>query len=120
MNVIISWDGEERSVLRYTFSGAWDWDELYAAFEVQQVDCLLDQLCVIIDLRQTTHIPSDAVLHLQRAASMAKEVNGKIVIIATNTAAVTMFRLFVSIYRSVSAKFWLASNDEEAAELLRD
>ncbi len=118
MNVTKSWDNEAQSVLRYTLAGAWDWVDFYATFEPQSEICALKNLCLVIDLRQATHIPTDAVLHLQRAASMAKGIDGRIVVIATSTAAVTMYRLFVTVYRLVKDKFQLAASDEEAAKIL--
>ncbi len=118
MDVTVSWENEEKSVLRLTLAGVWDWNELYRVIELQQEQCDPNQLSVVIDMRQMSHIPSDSVLHLQRGAVVAKEVGGKIVIIATSTAAVTMFRLFVNIYRSVGDKLYLVSSDEEAAEIL--
>ncbi len=118
MNVTMEWENEARTVLRYTFSGDWDWNDFYAILVDHDQETALDRLCVVIDLRKTTRIPTDAILHLQPAATRAKEVGGKIVVIATSSIAVTTFRLFVTIYRSVGGKFYLATSDEEVADIL--
>lgn len=118
MDVTISWESDAKSVLRYTFEGAWDWHDLYAAFELHIDLCHENKTCILIDLRQASNIPSDAVLHLQRAAEMVQSVPGKIVIIASSSPAVTMFRLFVTIYHSVGDKVSLASSNEEAYQIL--
>lgn len=117
MEMTTSWDNEE-TVLRLTLSGRWDWEELYEAIEVERQQREPSRLSLVIDMRQITHVPSDAVLYLQRGADLSKQVGGKIVVIATSTTVVTMFRLFATIYRSVGDKFLLASSDEEAAKFL--
>ncbi len=118
MNVTMDWENEARTVLRYTFAGDWDWDDFSAVLVDHSQEFALDQLCIVIDLRQTTHIPTDAILHLLPAANRAKQIGGKIVVIATSSIAVTTFRMFVTIYRSVGRKFYLAASDEEAATYL--
>ena len=120
MNASVQWEQKAASLLRITFGGGWDWDVFYKTFTDQLEQCSADErhLCVLIDLRDVTDIPSDAVLHLKNGARMAEFVEGKIIIIATSIAALTMYRLFVSIYKAVASKFSLAANDAAAYEIL--
>ncbi len=118
MNVTMNWENEAKTVLRYTFAGDWNWDDFYGVLVDHGQETALDQLCVVIDLRQTTRIPTDAILHLLPAANRAKEIGGRVIVIATSSAAVTMFRMFVTIYHAVGGKFQLVTSDEEATAVL--
>ena len=116
MKIAVNWDNAAKTMLRCTFSGDWEWDDFYSFIEKQTIKSTdADHgVCFLIDLRPVTHIPSDAILHLKRAAELASEVNGLIVLIASSVEVLTMYRMFVTSYRSVGHKFRLAASDEEA------
>ena len=120
MDVKIQWENASRTVLRYTLTGSWNWEQFYTIFEQQiKIPAPCDhRLCILIDLRAVTYIPSDAILHLKRAAQMAQTLGGMIVVIATSVTTTTLYCLFVSMYKSAGAQFRLASTIEEAHALL--
>ncbi len=118
MDAQVRWENEAKSVVRCTFSDDWIWEDFYRLFEA--IPCPGEQrLCMLIDLRSVTHIPSDAVLHLKRAAQMSAGITGMIIVIATETAIQTIYELFVTMYKPISPKFRLVSSDDEAYELLQ-
>lgn len=118
MQAEVSWENSARTVLRFTYSGDWDWQVFYHVLEGEA--CPTGQtICALIDLRSVTHIPSDAILHLRGAAQFAESIAGTVIVIATSVPATTLYYLFTSMYRSVSAKFRLVASDEEAFAILQ-
>lgn len=121
MNAVSAWESRASSLLRITFSGAWDWGVFYGTFTAELEKCetaRMHRVCVLIDLRDVTGIPSDAVLHLRVGARMAEAIDGKIIVIAKSIAAVTAYRLFVGMYQTATKKFALAASNEEAYQIL--
>jgi hypothetical protein len=112
-------ENKAHTVIRFTFSGAWDWDAFYRVLD-QREPCTPGQMtCVLIDLRAVRSIPADAVQHLRRAALMVGATGGLIIVIATSVNAATTFRLFVTIYRSIAHRFRLVESDRDAFDLLQ-
>ncbi len=119
MKADVRWENSARTVIRFTFSGDWDWQEFYRVFDLSD-PCVPGQTtCALVDLRAVTRIPSDAILHLRGAAQLAESLGGTIVIIATSVPAATLYYLFVSMYRSASARFRLVASDPEAFAILQ-
>ena len=121
MNAASTWESRATALLRVTFSGAWDWKVFYQTFTTELEKCgtaSQRRVCILIDLRDVTGIPSDAVLHLRVGARMAEVVEGKIIVIAKSITAVTAYRLFVGMYQTAARKFTLAASDEEAYQIL--
>jgi hypothetical protein len=119
MKAEVRWENAARTVIRYTFSDSWDWDDFYGAFGQQEACTPGSTTCALVDFRRVSHIPSDAILHLRGAAQLAENIAGVVIVIATSASALTTFHLFVSMYRSVSGKFRLAASDEEAFAILQ-
>lgn len=119
MDVSVRWINRSRSVVQYTFSGAWAWDDFYAAFEqAEPCDPALN-ICVLIDLRGVIRLPSDAILNLKRAAHLAERATGVVILIATDVHAVTMYELFLTLYKPLHDKFRLVASEEEALAILQ-
>jgi anti-anti-sigma regulatory factor len=115
----VRWENNARTVIRFTFSGEWDWDEFYRVLD-QREPCVPGQnTCALIDLRAVRSVPADAVQHLRRAAHMLGTTGGMIIVIATSVNAATTFRLFVTIYRSVAHRFRLVESDRDAFDILQ-
>ncbi|MEP7291127.1 MAG: hypothetical protein ABI835_05060 [Chloroflexota bacterium] len=119
MKVDIRWENEAKTVIRYSYSGEWSWDDFYAILNQRDPPPPDGQLSALVDLRQTTHLPGDAVLHLKSAAKMAEEIDGMVVIITSNTAMTTLFNIFVTIYKRVGKRFRVVNSEEEAYAILK-
>jgi hypothetical protein len=113
------WVNKTRTVIQYTFSGGWSWDDFYAIFE-QAGACESElNICALIDLRAVTNLPTDAILYLKRAARLAERPTGIIIVIATDAHAVTIYQLFVTIYKTLRDKFRLVASEDEAFAILQ-
>jgi hypothetical protein len=107
-----------RNRLELTFSGDWNWEQFYEAIQPVQSYHGSTEFDVIFDLREIAQLPMDAVLHLKPAVQLAERHGGKYIIIASGSAAQTLFLSFVSIYTSMAPRSFLVSDMEEANALL--
>jgi hypothetical protein len=115
----LHWENNAHTVLRITFSGAWDWKEFYRVLDGREPCAPGDSTCALIDLRAVRNIPADAVQHLRRAAHIAGETGGLIIVIATSVNAATVFRMFTTIYPSIAPRFRLVESDYAAFDILQ-
>ena len=120
MDVTIGWQDEAKMILRLNCSGRWCWRDLDERMDqwLNLRSHLNSRFCILVDLRKVTDIPNDAILHLKPAVQFAQEEDVRVVVVAVSATAVTMFKLFVTMYKSTASKFQLASTEEEALALL--
>lgn len=120
MNIHIQWQDAAKKVVRLECSGAWNRCELDARMDHwrESYALLSESLCILVDVRQVTAIPNDAILYLKSIARFVQNTDTMIVVIAANAAAVTTFNLFVTMYKSVGNKLHLVSDDSEALALI--
>ncbi len=120
MDIHIQWQDEAKRIVRLNCSGVWNWCELDAQMDrwlAEHQPCT-EQLVILLDVRKLTMIPSDVILHIKPAVQFIQEANALVVVLAASAPAITMYTLFVTIYKSVGQKFQLASSDEEALALV--
>lgn len=119
MNVEVRWLNRDKTVIHYRFSGQWDWEDFYAAFDSDAPCDVMRNICALIDLRGVKRVPTDAILHLKRAAQIAEQASGMIIVIATSGHTIMLYQLFLTIYKPLQAKFRLASDEREALDILQ-
>lgn|GEM_PF-2805133 len=120
MKIDVRWENDARTVIRYTYSGNWDWDDFYNTLERSDKDVQqAEKFSVIVDFRDVTRFPSDAVLHLKRAATMVNEKHEQIILITNNSSLATLFNMFIKLYSRVGKRLRLVTSDEEAYALLK-
>jgi anti-anti-sigma regulatory factor len=120
MNVTIHWEDDAKTVVRYTYSGNWNWDDFYRILEWRDEDLLhAEKFSVIVDFRDVTRFPSDAVLHLKRAATMVNEKHEQIILITNSSSLATLFNMFIKLYSRVGQRLRLVTRVEEAYAMLK-
>ena len=107
-----------RHCFEYTFAGDWNWEQFYEALQPFQSHRGSTAFDVIVDVREVTQLPMDAVLHLKPAVQLAESHQGRYVVVANGSAAQTLFLTFISIYKSLAARCFLVRDMEEAHALL--
>ncbi|HVU14803.1 MAG TPA: hypothetical protein VHD90_26185 [Phototrophicaceae bacterium] len=119
MDSELRWENNAHTVIRLSFRGDWNWTDFYAAIEQPDLANQDVTICLIVDLRAVNRIPSDAVLHLKRAAQLIEQVKGAVILIATSNAALTTYQLMITVYKPLAGKIQLVSTDQEAYALLQ-
>ncbi len=57
MNIDVSWDNPQKSAIRWSFPGDWNWEDF--AYAWQQSQKLLPDGDIIADFSETNHMPAD-------------------------------------------------------------
>ncbi len=114
MNVDIHWEVKAKSIIRINCSGLWNWQDMAdATARWIETDGGGSNSGVLLDLRGVV-MPIDVVLHLKNATRDVHQVNGLIVVLASDAATTLVFKLFVSLYKAIGGKFRLVTSEEEA------
>lgn len=119
MNVDIRWDNAAKTIVRYTLSGEWNWNDFYTALAQRPPELKAgSSTTILIDFRAVPRFPSDMISHLRDAAKVAEPASGLIILISNHTTVTTLFNLFVRIYSTVGKRLRLVNNDEEAYAII--
>jgi hypothetical protein len=99
MSITVSWDNEEKTIARYTFSGKWTWLEFQTA--VNQIHTMVRSVPNKVDYLaelQHSEVPvGNALFHIRRAIKAAPKNSGLLVVSGGSS--------FVSAIFSVIARF---------------
>lgn len=89
MPIKVEWDNEEKTIVRFTYTGKWTWDEFYV--HVKEANDLMDtveRVCVsIVDMSKSNHLPLGAAVHVRNIIrqSMSHNNSGITVFINADT-----------------------------------
>ena len=102
MAITVEWDNVEQTVLRLTFLGSWNWNELFRAIDVAEsmaarrpvrVDAILDLSDAATMLAGSILKPSFRA-QAQTLARRATGRHGRIVVVGANAWIVSMYGMF--------------------------
>jgi hypothetical protein len=122
MPITVKWDNAEKTIIYYTFDGAWTWDEFNAVY--QEVYAMLDtvqhKVHAIVDLRNSRLLPRDTLTQMRRLTYEQHENGGLTVFITTNAFAKTLYSILSNLYRRAREIFRLASTPQAAYNILHE
>lgn len=120
-SILVSWDNDERTVLRWDFNGAWTWEDGSKATQLalQMRASVIDHPCVpsILHLQQSGNIPMGA-LPYARAAIELMDPRDYIVIANASGFVRSLTEIFRLLNSDFSAKVFLAHTLDDARELI--
>jgi hypothetical protein len=122
MTVSVEWDNEEKTIVRFTYTGKWTWDEFY--IHVKQANELMDTVayrCVsIVDMSKSKHLPPGAAVHIRNIIRQSMSHNNSGITVFIN--ADTIVKMFIEALRQNYpdikdfSNFLYAKSMEEARE----
>lgn len=122
MSISVTWDNDEKTVIRYEYSGRWTLEDFNAAYlaareMVSQCDYTVH---FIIDVRDSTLIPSGALSRGRGVVSSPLPNEGRTVVVGANALIRSIMDVFQKIHgRKIDqSKFTLAGSMEEAYSIL--
>ncbi len=123
MSVHVSWDSDEKAVIRLDFVGEWTWEEVEQAVQTvhQMEESCTSQLAVIVDLTKSEHTPYGHILtHARNFASTASpNWSHIVVIVGANVVIEVISSKLPQIYpRFFKKTFLFASSIDEARQKL--
>jgi hypothetical protein len=123
MGIHVEWANRERTLLIYSFSGNWDWNDYHAASEQARsmTAASAQQVDVILDFRQTNALPQGVMRQFSSSfRSMAQQVHhvDRMVIVGATGLLVIISNVLRNSYPQVTAKVLEAPTLEKAYTLL--
>jgi hypothetical protein len=125
MTVTIDWADEAMTSVVYTFNGRWSWDEFYDcwAWLKAAMDSSSGSVSVIMDVRETRHVPPDVFNHIR---SILKQLHPNFSRAAAFVGVGSYGALYNSLLRQLDPalveqyQVFFVSTLEEACQVLDD
>jgi hypothetical protein len=123
MGIEVSWDNEERTIIRHTYQGEWTWDETRAA--IKTAEAMLGEVShrvdVIVDMKAASRLPANPTSIFREAVSFVQHPDvGMIVMISNSLLIQTFANILATVYPKAGEKIVLVSSEEEAYARLAD
>jgi hypothetical protein len=120
MPITVKWDNDEKTIIYYTFDGAWTWDEFNAVYQdvYAMLDTVQHQVHAIVDLRSSRLLPRDTLTQMRRLTYEQHENGGITVFITSNPLARTFYSILSNLYRRAREIFRLATTPQDAYDIL--
>jgi hypothetical protein len=126
MPVHAQWDNPQKTIMRWTFEGAWTWDEYYSlrVSTNQEIAAEPHPVDLIVDLSQSKTLPSGVLTHGKNAVSVTPKNIGVTVLVGANPVLQAFYKMFSSLYEGIiSSKklnMVMVANLDAAYKLLSD
>jgi hypothetical protein len=120
MNITVSWDNDDKTIIRYDFQGQWTWDEFHKtskeAFAMtRSVEHRVDS---ISNFHKGAALPPNALFQFRQAMTNAPKNRGMTVIVGGNTFIKTMVRVFSNLNKQLGERLKIADTLDEARAML--
>jgi hypothetical protein len=120
MGITVQWDNEEKTVIRYDFTGYWDWAEFREKAEeaftlTRSVHYRVD---TISNFLPGTFIPRDAIFQFRRIMTEAPENRGVNCIIGVSQFIRTLVNVFSRFYPQLGERLMVATSLAQARSFL--
>jgi hypothetical protein len=123
MSIDVRWDDEERTIIHFTYEGAFTWDELAAVHREmgEMMDGVNRQVDVITEFANAV-IPDGALTNFPRVVRLTFLLDPRIrlmVVVGADRFACALVELFGRLYGVVD-KLKLTATLEEACEIIAE
>lgn len=122
MNMSLSWDNEDKTVVYWLFEDAWTWQDFEEAQSrlhdmLHTVDHMVD---VIADMRAAPSLPPDTFRHFKHAELIAQPNRRRVILVGGSLLVRAMATTFNQVFRNRPTRFELADSVEDAHAMLRE
>ena len=113
MPIQVLWENEEQSVVRWHFTDPWTWQDFNAAQSRCHalMDTVPNTIDIILDLRETEHLPPGAFFRSKRHLDMLHPRAGIVVIVGANIVAQHIYKTLGQMYPILKAKYLMGFAD---------
>lgn len=125
MGIIVIWDDEEQTIVRFVYAGLWTWEEFNHVIREgnAMMDTVNHPVVSIVDMSNSSHVPPNALVHIKWAVDYSgNHNNSRIVVFAGATAFYkTMLNVLTTLYPHINhaANFLHVNTLDEARQLAR-
>jgi hypothetical protein len=120
MSIIIAWDDETKTVIRYSFDRCWTWAEFFEARDMAHIEmnAVQHKVGVIMDAPPDTILPPNVLANV-RSALQTKHPNTCMIVFLIHSPYLrAMFNTAVTLARRSTASFHMTSSLDEARALI--
>ncbi|RMF79804.1 MAG: hypothetical protein D6737_10200 [Chloroflexi bacterium] len=120
MSIIVKWDNNQRTVIRYIFEGTWQWQDFYQSIAdghvlMNEVDY---RVHAIIDIQNSHTFPKDLLLHLKPINTKLHPNTGMTVLVGANSFVHALHFILWRIRPRLEERFMILDSLEEARAFL--
>ncbi len=120
MNIKVSWDNDDKNVIRYDFEGPWTWADFRIAAEeafamTRSVEHTVD---TISNFYPGVLLPANAMFQFRRIMEDAPKNRGVNVIVGSSAFIRTMVMMFSRINRNLGRRLIVVDKIEQARAVL--
>ena len=116
MPIKVAWDNQQPLTLRYTYEGAWTWDE-YSPCLNQGRDLMAttdEMVCIINDMRAVTKIPPNFISKAHNVIGSRPANTGLALFLTEDKSFQVLYTLLCRLMPSVDANYILTINEAQA------
>lgn len=125
MPVTVDFDNDARTIVRYVFESRWTWDDFYVCWDWMNatLDASDHKIAMIVDMRGSSHIPVDALLH---ARALERQLHPNYAGALACVGMTTLSTLYTNLVSKLAPEIadrhtvYFVSTLEEAHALLDD
>ena len=120
MTVRVDWDDPDHSILLYSLSCKWTWDELYDAADkgIVMTNTVSHNICVIVDYQSSQGLPPGAFAQFNRITRLMNSQIELVIIAGGGTLFLSLFNLFLLIAGNGAPKYcWVSDLDKAYSTL---
>ena len=105
MPVRAEWGNNSKTIMRWTFEGAWKWEEYYnlRSSTNRQISDEKHNVDLIVDLTKSSTLPSGILTHGKNAVSVTPTNIGMTILVGANPVLRAFYKMFSSLYRNLIA-----------------
>ena len=123
MPVDFQWDNDEKTIIRYTASGVWNWNEFHKHLRRSLLwfDQVSHPIEMIIDLRGGNKLPAGAVGHLRSIGAKAHpNSTGRAIVLGVDGETQHRLGAVDGVYQDSQRLLRFVETDEMAYQILEE
>jgi hypothetical protein len=122
MTIQVTWDNEEKTVIRHDFAGPWMWEEFWEIIGrtnrmIQEVP---HRVHIIANMREAVMPRGLGMMSNMRKATLSAPPNRGMIVVVVNPFLKTLLSLFMSFDPEMTGMMFSAESIEEARRVIAE
>ncbi len=116
MNIEVSWDNDEKTIIQFAYAENWTWEDFHSATKIsnQMISSVEQTVDVIADFSNSTSPPMGALGKFRSAMETSPENQGFVVIVGGGFFVSALVSSFSRVYKALEEQLMMADTLEEA------
>ena len=116
MSVIVTWDNDEKTILRYQFGGKWTWDEYLEALQDGRTMManVSHYVCILNDMHETAFLPPNFVTLARNVIGSRPDNTGLAIFYTSSQFFKAMYRVLESLLPDVPTNYIISTTEADA------